>query len=113
MKTVIQDLKGNRLYYEEITLYNKQHTFYIDHRRWLRGLPCNFPCTVIENMNEVFPKYFALESRLSDTIYKIADDSTSIISHDSEYFKIIEQVIKRTYPGTITLAYEDLTKEAL
>ena len=28
MKTVIQDLKGNRLYYEEITLYNKQHTFY-------------------------------------------------------------------------------------
>jgi hypothetical protein len=47
------------------------------------------------------------------TIYKIADDSTSIISHDSEYFKIIEQVIKRTYPGTITLAYEDLTKEAL
>jgi len=38
----------------------------IDHRRWLRGLPCNFPCTVIENMNEVFPKYFALESRLSD-----------------------------------------------
>jgi len=66
MKTVIQDLKGNRLYYEEITLYNKQHTFYIDHRRWLRGLPCNFPCTVIENMNEVFPKYFALESRLSD-----------------------------------------------
>jgi len=28
MKTVIQDLKGNRLYYEEVTLYNKQHTFY-------------------------------------------------------------------------------------
>lgn len=28
----------------------------IDHRRWLRGLPCNFPCTVIENMSEIFPK---------------------------------------------------------
>lgn len=38
----------------------------INHRRWLRGIPCNFPCTLIENMNEVFPKYFALESRLSD-----------------------------------------------
>lgn len=38
----------------------------INHRRWLRGIPCNFPCTVIENMSEVFIKYFALESRLSD-----------------------------------------------
>jgi len=28
MKSVIQDLRGNRLYYEEIPLYNKQHTFF-------------------------------------------------------------------------------------
>jgi len=38
----------------------------IDHRRWLRGLSNNFTCTVIESMNEIFPKYFAPESRLSD-----------------------------------------------
>lgn len=38
----------------------------IDHRKWIRGIPSNFPCTVIENMSEIFPRYFALESRLSD-----------------------------------------------
>jgi len=38
----------------------------IDHRKWIRGIPNNFSHTVIENMSEVFPKYFALESRLSD-----------------------------------------------
>jgi len=53
------------------------------------------------------PNYYYLNG----TIYILSDDSTSVLTHDSSYFKIIEQVIKRTYPGTITLAYEDLTKE--
>lgn len=63
----------------------------------------------INELDKVKPNYYYLNG----TIYLLSDDSTSILSHDSSYFKIIEQVIKRTYPGTITLAYEDLTKETL
>lgn len=50
---------------------------------------------------------------LSDKVYKLLNNEVSIITHDSEYIKIIKQVCTNTYPGIITLAYEDLTKEIL
>lgn len=54
------------------------------------------------------PNYYYL----SDQIYKMNGEE-SLISHDSDYIKILKQVCTNTYPGTITLAYEDLTKETL
>jgi len=49
---------------------------------------------------------------LSDKIYKMNGEE-SLISHDADYIKVLRQVCTNTYPGTITLAYEDLTKEIL
>lgn len=54
----------------EYAIPNDQNFFIgktMDHRRWLRGLSCNyFSGTVINNMNDIFPKYFAIENSLSD-----------------------------------------------
>lgn len=38
----------------------------IQTRRWLRGLSTTIPATTIESMNEVFVKYFAVESIMED-----------------------------------------------
>lgn len=101
MKTVIQDRNflirddGNPLY---IVFYSEKEMTLL---RW--GVAHE------PEPSRTKPNYYYLNG----TIYLLSDDSTSILSHDSSYFKIIEQVIKGTYPGTITLAYEDLTKETL
>lgn len=50
---------------------------------------------------------------LTDRVYKLINNEVSIITHDTEYIKVIKQVCENTYPGTITLAYEDLTEETL
>lgn len=50
---------------------------------------------------------------LNEKVYQLRNNEISVITHDTDYLKVIKQVCTNTYPDTITLAYEDLTKEIL